>query len=526
MSTEAAEQGGRFPLDRPGVADLVFLFVAIVALRGAADGGLLDDPGLGWHLRNIDAIRANGWFLTRDPFTDPRGLEPPTWYTNQWLGELPLYLGWRLAGLEGIAVVCALVIGLMARTMYRMLIQDGLSWPVAVAWTTLGTVGSSCSWVARPNLFTLLFVLITARVLEQYHQGKLSRSRTLWLLPLFAAWANIHGGFLAGFILLALTGAVEVALALGSLDNVTRRAARHRVVFLTVLSAGVFLATLLNPYGISLYPWTFQLLGNKEFMDLHQEWRSPDFHSAGAMRYEVLLLLFPLVLAVSRRRPNLLALVLSLAWLHLALTGFRYVALWVVVTVPMLARSSVEIPYLQELARRWQLSAGPGSLFFTLRGAAPWLWTALFALGLLGAGWSLRGQLAHHQEKIIATKALDRFREIYVEWQTHHDGRRPRIFHSYDWGGYLTWHGWPEVLNWIDDRNEVQGKDHIEEHFAIRDTKPGWEKALSGVDLICVESGAALTYRLAERPRDWKVRYDDYYAVIFERTRDPAGGSR
>ena len=50
-----AEQGRGFPLYRPGVADLVFLFVAAVALRGAAQG-LLDDPGLGWHLRNIDAI--------------------------------------------------------------------------------------------------------------------------------------------------------------------------------------------------------------------------------------------------------------------------------------------------------------------------------------------------------------------------------------------------------------------------------------------------------------------------------------
>jgi hypothetical protein len=525
MSTEAAvEQGTRFPLDRPGVADLVFLFVAIVALRGAAQG-LLDDPGLGWHLRNIDAIRDNGWFLTQDPFTDPRGQEPPRWYTNQWLGELPLYLGWRLAGLEGIAVVCALVIALIARTMFRILVHDGLSWPVAVIWTALGTVGTSCSWVARPNLFTILFVLITARVLDQYHQGKLSRSRTLWLLPLFAAWANIHGGFLAGFILLALAGAVDVTLALCSLEADVRRAARHRVVFLTVLSAAAFLATLLNPYGLSLYPWTFKLLGNKEFMDLHMEWKPPPFNAPDAIRYELLFLLFPLVLAVSRRRPSLLELGLSLGWLHLALTGYRYVALWVVVTVPMLARSSIEIPYLQELARRWQLSAGPGSLFFTLRGAAPWLWTGLFAIALLGAGWAMRGQLAQHQQKMIATKALDRFLEVHADWRKRH-GRRPTIYHSYDWGGYLTWHGWPDVLNWIDDRNEVQGKKHIEEHFAIRDTKPGWEKALSGVDLICVESGAALTYRLIERPQVWKERYRDDYALIFERARDPAEGSR
>ncbi len=96
----------------PGVADLIFLFVALVVVWGATHD-LLDDPGLGWHLRNIDAmIDAGGW-LTLDPFTDHHGQPPPRWYTNQWLGDLPLWLGWRLAGLEGIAVVAGIIIGLI-----------------------------------------------------------------------------------------------------------------------------------------------------------------------------------------------------------------------------------------------------------------------------------------------------------------------------------------------------------------------------------------------------------------------------
>ena len=60
-----------------------------------------------------------------------------------------------------------------------------------------------------------------------------------------------------------------------------------------------------------------------------------------------------IVLALSRRGASLPELLLSVAWLHLALTGFRYVALWVVVATPVMARASVEIPYLQEAARRF-----------------------------------------------------------------------------------------------------------------------------------------------------------------------------
>ena len=56
---------------RPGIADLLFLLVALAVVRGARHS-LLDDPGLGWHLRNIDAMREQGGWLREDPFTDPR----------------------------------------------------------------------------------------------------------------------------------------------------------------------------------------------------------------------------------------------------------------------------------------------------------------------------------------------------------------------------------------------------------------------------------------------------------------------
>src|SRR5581483_11138468 len=52
-------------------ADLVFLLVALCVFQTSRQG-LLDDPGLGWHLRNIDAMLAKGGWLTVDPFSEPR----------------------------------------------------------------------------------------------------------------------------------------------------------------------------------------------------------------------------------------------------------------------------------------------------------------------------------------------------------------------------------------------------------------------------------------------------------------------
>jgi hypothetical protein len=327
---------------------------------------------------------------------------------------------------------------------------------------------------------------------------------------MFAAWANLLGGFVAGLIFLAATGCVELACAAFATDP----NARSRLFHITLLSAGAALATLVNPYGVDLYRWVFQLLGDKFFMDLHQEWRSPDFNSAGAMRYELLILLFPFVVGLSARRSNLVELSLSVLWLHFALTGFRYVALWVVVVVPLMGRSSVEIPFLQELARWLKLGTEPDSLFHTPTRRPAWLWSVLLGVTLLLAAKFVQGRFAVHKQEIIASEAVDQLLARVRAWRQEH-GRRPVIVHDYNWGGYVAWHGWPDVLNWIDDRNEVQGKRRIQDYFDLMKAKPGWEAQLKGVDFVCIDPETELARRLTEDGR-W-MRTEAPSAVIFER---------
>ena len=86
---------------------------------------------------------------------------------------------------------------------------------------------------------------------------------------------------------------------------------------------------------------------------------------------------------------------------------------------------------------------------------------------------------------------LDRFLEDLDKWEKK-EGRKPVIFHAYDWGGYITWHAWPELLNWIDDRNEVQGEDRFEEYLTILRAEPRWQEKLRHVDFICIFPDAPL----------------------------------
>jgi hypothetical protein len=494
---------------RLGGADLVFILLCVIVVH-AAKGRMLDDPGLGWHLRDIDAMVAEGGWLHVDPFSDRGGGQ--RWYSNQWLGELPLWLGERWAGLEGIAAVSTLLIAFTLRCLYCLLARDGLPWPVALFWTWVATLGTLCSWVARPNLFTMLFVLLTASVLDRFHRGLLSRRRTLWLLPMFALWVNVHGGFLAGFILLGGALLIEAAVALFAPSAEVRTAARERAVHLAWLSGGAFLATLVNPYGWAIYPFNLQILFDPWVAGLNTEWQSPDFHSQGSFFFEGTMLLFPLLVAVSRRRPTAVELGLAVLWLHLALNGFRYVPLWILVVVPLLARCSVGVPWLVEWAGRLRLTQGDGSPFARPANPSPWLWSAIAAVVLLGWARLQERRFAYHRPEHIPTAALDRLLDL------HRERPQARVVHGYDWGGYLIWHGWPGFRTWIDDRNLANDKENVDTYYALLRADPGWERVLddAGVELVCVQPNAPLVSRLAERP-SWREVFRDSYAVVLKK---------
>jgi hypothetical protein len=499
----------------PSGADLAFLVLAFVIFQ-ACRGRMLSDPGLGWHLRNIDAMAAKGGWLTEDPFSGPRGGQP--WWTNQWLGELPLWLGERWGGLEGIAAVATVVLALTFRCLYRMLERDGLPWPVAALWTALAAAGTSGSWIARPNLFTLLFALLTARACESFHARRRTGRSLLWLLPLFAVWANTHGGFVAGLALLGTALAIECGLGVVAPDVEGRLAARRKAAVFAAVLAGSILATLCNPYGLMLYSRVIQLLGDPYFMGLHSEWKSPQFNGDGAFQFEGLMLLFPLLLAVSRRRANAIELGFSILLLHFALTGLRYLPLWVLIVTPLLARQAAEVPWLQSLAERLRAAGEGGNLFVVEADPSPWLWSAAIAIALFAGSKLVEGRVARLLPEIIPTTALDRLLEISA------NDPGAVVFHSYNWGGYLTWHGWRAdgggFHNWIDDRNEVQGRQHVEDYFAILQVQPGWREKLDrdGVDIVCIEPDVPLADRLAE-DGSWSEVYRDDRAVILLRKR-------
>ena len=146
----------------------------------------------------------------------------------------------------------------------------------------------------------------------------------------------------------------------------------------------------------------------------------------------------------------------------------------------------------------------------------------MIAIGLfLSARWA-QGSFAQHKPDMVPVAALDRAIALHTATEKE-QGRSAVIFHAYSWGGYLVWHGWPNVRDWIDDRNEVQGEEHIRHYFTIIEAAVGWRERLAGADIVAVPPDVPLVQHLRS-DRDWCEVFADPFAVIFRRSSNRVDG--
>ena len=334
----------------------------------------------------------------------------------------------------------------------------------------------------------------------------------MYCLPaLFAVWANLHAGFLAGLITLGACAAAEGVVWRLATESAARDAAWRRGVAFAGLLLASTAAACANPYGWGVYAWHLRLLGADFFMNLNGEWLSPNFHAPELRPFELTVLAAVGLSALSRRRMSAVELVLLLLWLHQALMGVRYVVLWVAVASPILARLGVDVldqlltpikPKLSEDLRG--MFAGP----VVDDRPAPWRATLVFALALCLWARLTVGTVRHDPRNQPLAGARELLKRA--------DGAR--VFHDYNWGGLLIWHGWPSFKVWIDDRNQLYGQDHTRTYLNLLHARPGWEKTFAEQDFrwALTHPDSPITWRLGESGA-WEEVYRDPYAVIHRR---------
>lgn len=471
----------------PGVADVVFGLVLASVLVGGRFR-LLNDPGTLWHLRLGREILATGAVPRADTLTFTRAGEP--WVDQSWLFDAGLALLVDRGGWSAVALACALGIAAVYAALARGLLRDGRSPLVVLVVAILAAGIGAIHFLIRPHLLTLGFVLVTLRVCRSQHEK--GGARVFLLLPLMVVWANVHGGFLAG-PLIVLSAAVGHALS-GPWDPARRRGVA------TFAAAGLLCLTacLVNPYGFGLFRHVGRLLVSSGVTDLIEEYQPIPFGKPDARAVEWVLLALVALPAVSAARMTRYELTHALVWLHLSLASVRHAPLFALAVAPGLARLIDGLPRLQPD----ETTATPDDL------AARSVWPALAVVGLIlavASGVSLT-RLDPSHWPIAALPALNAMPS------------QARLFHEQDWGGLIAAESLPPRKTFLDDRFELFGRESILSYLNVLEGGPDWDalRDREPIALVWVRPERGLARRLDADPA-WRVAHRDRVSVLYQR---------
>ena len=507
----------------PSMADFAFL-LPIVFLFGRMEGvkTLLGDGDTGWHIRTGDWILANGHVPAADLFSYTKPGQP--WVAWEWLSEV--IFAWLNArgGLTMVLLASILLLAFTFALLFRLTRRKS-SPVVAFLVLPLAIGTSSVHWLARPHLFSLLFLVLFYSVLDEVREGRsriLSIPR-LALLPVATIlWANLHAGFFIGIVLIACFAAGELLRLVLAADSSRLKAERARAKAYGITAVACAVASLLNPYFYHLHSHILQYV-NDPYQSQHiVEFLTLSFHHPVALFFECLLVLGLAAAFWNAARGSYTEAVLIVVWGHAALLAARNLPLFAIVATPIVAVAldrffgrlpDLEVaPWLRRSAAnflsllretgkidsvpRWHLASVTGVLVLAALFYAP------------APPRVFRPEYDPASYPAAAVAALKR--------------ERPgRIFTTDGWGGYLIYRLYPGIRVFIDGRSDFYGGDFGQKYLDVIKAQHGWRKTLSdaGVDTILLPPSAELCGALKEA-RDWRLAYDDGVALVFRAVRN------
>ncbi len=421
-------------------------------------------------------IVEHGTLPTSDPFTTAP--LSATFIDQQWLAQLALFGTQRLAGFEGVIVLTALAIA----AAYGLVLAASI--------TSSGRVRLACVsvWLAyalgATNLTTRaqtlsyplfgLFVLAIARA--EWRKD----TALLWPLPLATViWANVHGSFFLGLVLLACS-------AVG----------RPRKAYWVCLAACA-VATLVTPYGPGVLGYVAQLGNNTIVRQFASEWAPTSTATwDGALFFVSVLLVFMLLLR-SPVRVSRSESVTLVAFGLLGLLAVRNIVWWGMILAPIVARllSRVPEPGTRERpAVNWGIACALAAVGLV---SVPWIKTALPFLPPDKVGLVTRETPVRAAEFLRALP-------------------RTTLFNELTWGGYLDWAG---VQPFVDGRFELHPTQVWLDYLAVSGARSDWPALFDRYGITrAVLSPAEQRDLIAalRRAPGWQVLYEDDQAIVFE----------
>lgn len=409
--------------DRATIATLpLWVGVGVFGLLLVAGNRLLVDPDTFWQVAIGRWIVAHREVPLVDAFSFTMQGQP--WISTQWLAQVLYAQADAFWGWTGVVVLTALSLALTFALLARFL-ENRLGDVATLILLSLAFVIALPHLLARPHALALPVMVAWVGVLLSASERR--EVPSLVFAALMALWANLHGSFVFGLMLVA-------PIALDGVVSAGPRARKQLVVRWGVFALVALAASCLTPYGWNSLLAARSILNLGEALTLIREWTPASFATFSPFE-GVLLAALGLALYTGVTFPPM-RIVLLLGLLHMALAHVRNADVFALLTPMVMAA-----PLAARFGRRGDIRTSPQSLAFSI--------LAMAAVALTSGVTSM---MSYAPAKEIAPAAA-----VTALKQTN----ATRVFNDYDFGGYLISRGVP---TYIDGRTELYGEHFMMQH--------------------------------------------------------------
>ena len=463
---------------------LAVILAAVSLVKG------LGDPDYYWHLTAGKLIAESGVPST-DPFSFTWQGQP--WTPHEWLSEVLMHLSVSTIGATPTLVMFGAVAGTAIGILALSLSRRGLRTIAVALPATLAALVFLPYVTARPQAISWLLLAIELVVLMSLRRDRPMRS--LLLIPLFIAWANLHGLYVIGL------GVVGAYLLFTLLGRTPMSHARGWMLMATLGSGLASMATPAGPAGL-FYPLRY-VDGSDWGLANIQEWQSPDFHDPAHLAF---LGLIVAIAVAGRSGPGWLKF-LSYVGIAMGLVALRNAPLAALLAMPTLAHTLDA--YLPRRAARRE---HPAAVVMGRR-----VMEMSVGLVVVIAAWVIL--VPADPDAASLDVANNAFPATAVDRLVAMDPDA-RVVAEYGWAGYVINRLHPTGGRvFVDGRNDMYPEAILEDYSSIRAADPGWEAILGrygGADWLLFPPETAIA-RGAATDAGWCEVLRDEKQVLLER---------
>jgi hypothetical protein len=314
-----------------------FLWIAAVLAGCLFLGSLVPQPpnDFWWHLKIGQVIYETGRIPKTNMFAWTLPYDAPFVY-GAWLSELLLYLTYLLGRLELIFFLRNLMLAVALSLTVVEAHRRCRSWKLAATMTGLAFLMMINNLIVRPQNWSWLGFTLFLWLLNRYADDKLSG----WALALscagvMALWVNLHGAFVLGPVLVVIYLIGEIGQRWFRMPDAW---SWSRIRPLLGTLAVMLVAIMLNPQGVRIFKYVYNLMTDAPSQQLIVEWQSPSPEGPSNLVFFGSILLFLICAWYSKTQPRLRDILLVIGFLWLAWTGVRYVVWFALVAIPILTQ--------------------------------------------------------------------------------------------------------------------------------------------------------------------------------------------